>query len=104
MPLRSAIGWACCDRVLDHGAQVVRPQVQRHEARIELRELQQVGGQPVEAFDLASALLEELVARIWVLGGTVAQQLVEGAQRGDGRAQLVRDIGQELPAAVAVLR
>ena len=39
---------------------------------------------------------------VGVLAGALAQQLVEGPQRGDGRAQLVGDVGHELAAAVAV--
>ena len=103
-PLRRAAGSACGQRALDHRAQVVRSQVEGHEARIELGQLEQVGGQPVEALDLLPAGAQELVARAAVLGGALLEQLVEGAQRGDRRAQLVADVGQEVAAAVAVAR
>ena len=38
-----------------------------------------------------------------LLGRPLQEQLVEGAQRRDGRAQLVADVGHEVAAAVAVL-
>ena len=89
MPFRSATGSACWTASLDDRPQVLGPQVERHEARIELGHLEQVGGQPVEALDLAAALLQELVPGGRVVRGAVQQQLVEGPQSGDGRAQLV---------------
>ena len=102
MPLRSRDRLGLLDRALDDRPEVLGPEVQRHEARIELGHLEQVGGQPVESLDLATALLQELVPRGRVIHGTLAQQLVEGPQRGDGRPQLVRDVGHELAAAVTV--
>ena len=51
-------------RRFDRGPQVVRSQVQQDETRVELRELEQVLGEPVEALDLARARLEELGARL----------------------------------------
>ena len=90
------------DRGLHDRAQVVGPQVERDQARVELGQLEQVGGQPVEALDLAMARFKELVARLGVLGGALLEQLIERAQRGDGRAQLVADVGQEVAAPVAV--
>ena len=62
-PLRSARRLRLLDGVLDHGAQVVRPQVEQDQARVELGQLEQVGGQPVEPLDLLAALLDELLAR-----------------------------------------
>ena len=90
------------DGVLDHGAQVVRSKVEQHQARFELGQLEQVGRQPVEALDLLPALVEELGLGRLVLYGALGEQLVEGAQRGDRRAQLVRHVGQEVATAVAV--
>ena len=89
-------------RRLDRGTQVVGPQVQEDEARVELRELEQVLGEPVEAFDLAGARLQELGARIRVVAGGLHEQLVERPQGRQRRPQLVRHVGQEVAAAVAV--
>jgi hypothetical protein len=50
------------DGRLDRRSQVVGPQVQQDEARIQLRELEQVLGKPVESFELDAARLEELPA------------------------------------------
>ena len=72
MPLRSALGCCLLDGALDDRAQVVRSKVEQDQARIELRQLEQVGGQPVEPLDLLAALLEELVARRLVLDGALA--------------------------------
>ena len=69
-------------RRFDRGTQVVRAQVQQDEARVELRELEQVLGEPVEPFDLARARLEELGARVGVVAGALHEQLVERAQGG----------------------
>ena len=49
-----------------------------------------------------AARLEELGARRRVVAGALLEQLVERPQRGDRRPQLVRDVGQEVAAAVAV--
>ncbi len=49
-PLGGRLG--LLDRRFDRRANVLRTQVQEHEARIELRQLEQVLGQPVEAFEL----------------------------------------------------
>ena len=51
------------DGVLGDRAQVLVAQLQGDEAGIELGELEQVGGQPVEALDLLAAAAQELVAR-----------------------------------------
>ena len=55
-------GRALLDGRLDGRPQVVRPQVEQDQPRIELRELEQVLGQPVEPLDLLAARLEELGA------------------------------------------
>ena len=78
------------------------PQVEQDQPGIELRELEQVLGQPVEALDLLAARLEELGARLGVVGGALLEQLVERAQGGQWRPQLVRDVGQEVAAPIAV--
>ena len=97
---RGAVG--LFDGRLDRGAQVVRPQVEQHEPGIELRQLEQVLRQPVEPLDLLAARLEELGARVGVRPGLALEQLVERPQGRDRGAQLVRDIGQEVAAAVAI--
>ena len=102
MPRRRAAAAALLDRRLDRRPQVVRPQVEQDEPGIELRELEQVLGQPVEPLDLLAARLEELGARLGVVGGALLEQLVERAQRRQRRPQLVRDVGQEVAAPVAV--
>ena len=51
---------------LDGRPEIVRPKVQQDQARIELRQLQQVLGQPVEPLDLLAARLDELGARVRV--------------------------------------
>ena len=96
-------GFRVVDGVLRHRTQILVPQLQRHQARVELGELQQVGGQPVEALHLLSTAAQEFLARDGFLGGALEEQFVEGAQGRDGCAQLVADIGQELAAAVAIL-
>ena len=101
-PRRAAAGSACSDGRLDRRAEVVRAEVEEHEAAVELRQLEQVLGEPVEPLDLLAARLEELGARLRVVAGLLLEQLVERAQGGDRRAQLVRDVGQEVAAPVAV--
>ncbi len=86
----------------DRRPEVVGAQVQQHQARVELRELEQVLGEPVEPVDLPRARLEELGAGVGIVAGALHEQLVEGAERGQGRPQLVRDVRQEVPAAIAV--
>ena len=61
------------DRRLDGRPQVVRPQVEQDEARIELRQLEQVLGQPVEPLELLAARLEELGPRVGVVAGRLAR-------------------------------
>ena len=90
------------DGALDRRAQVVGSQVEQDQAGIELGQLEEVLGQPVEPLDLLAARFEELGARLGVVGGALAQELVERPQRGQRRPQLVRDVGQEVAAPVAV--
>ena len=92
----------CSTADLDRRAQVVRAEVEQDEPGVELRELEQVLGEPVEPLDLLAARLEELGARLRVVGGALLEQLVERAQGGQRRPQLVRDVGQEVAAPVAV--
>ena len=90
------------DRRFDGGAQVIRPEVEQDEPRIELRQLEQVLGEPVETLDLLGARLEEFVACLRVVTGAFAQQLVERPEGRQRRAELVRHIGQEVAAPVAI--
>ena len=69
---------------------------------VELRELEQVLGEPVEPLDLAGARLEELGRASGSSAGALHEQLVERAQGGQRRPQLVRHVGQEVAAPVAV--
>jgi hypothetical protein len=86
--------------LLDGRPEVVGAEVQEDEPGIELRELEQVLGQPVEAFDLDGARLEELGPGGRILTGVLLEELIEGPDRRDRRAQLVRDVGQEVAAPV----
>ncbi len=49
--------------------QVVGPEVEQDQPGVELRELKQVLGEPVESLDLLAARFEELGACLWVVGG-----------------------------------
>jgi hypothetical protein len=82
---------------------VVRAQVEEDEPGIQLGQLQEVLGEPVEAFQLDAARLEELGSGGGVLAGMLLEELVERPERRDRRAQLVRDVGQEVTASVAVV-
>ena len=102
MPAFAGRGGALLDGRLDGRAEVVRAKVQQDQAGIELRELEQVLGQPVEAFDLLAARLDELGACVRIGVGALAQELVEGAKRRKRGPQLVRDVGKEVAAPVAI--
>ena len=101
-PRRAAARVMLVRRGLDGGPQVVRPQVEEHETRVELRELEQVLSEPVEALDLAGAGLQELRPRLGIVAGGLHEELVERAQGGQRGPQLVRHVGEEVAAAVAV--
>ena len=75
MPLRSAAVALLLDRGLDRGPDVLRPEVEEHEAAVELRELEQVLGQPVEPVQLLGRRVEELRARGLVVAGRALEQL-----------------------------
>jgi len=62
--------------LLDGRPDVVRPEVEEDEAGIELRELEQVLGQPVEAFELDAAGLHELGTGGGILARPFAEELV----------------------------
>ena len=66
-------------------------------ARVEARQVEQVGGELRQTLDLSAHLVEELAARraVEVL---VRHQLEEAAEREERRAQLVRGVGDELAA------
>ena len=95
-------GAGLLDGLFDRRPDVVRAEVQEDQPRVELRELQEVLGQPVEALQLDAARLEELGPGSGVLAGLLLEELVEGPQGRDRGPQLVRDVGQEVAAAVAV--
>ena len=90
------------DRLLHGRAQVLAPKIEQHEPRIQLGQLQQVLGEPVEALQLHAAGLEELGARRGIVRGALHHQFVERSERRDRGAQLVRDIGEELAAPITV--
>ena len=60
------------DGRLDGGPQVVGPEVEQDEPGIELRELEQVLGEPVEPLELDAARVEELRPRRRVGAGPLA--------------------------------
>ncbi len=65
------------------------------------RRVEQVVAHPLQAADLLARALEELRARGRV-DLAVELEVGEGPQRGDRRAQLVADVGDELAKPVAV--
>ena len=93
---------ALFDGGLDGRPQVVGPQVEQDEPGIELGQLEQVLGQPVQPFDLLTARFEELGASIGIVAGPFPEEVVEGSQGGEWCPQLVRDVGEEITASVAV--
>ena len=60
-------------------------------ARVEPRQVEQVGGELLQPLDLLGDRLEELRARVGV-ELLVPQQLDEAAEREDRRAELVRGV------------
>ena len=66
-PLARRLG--LLDRRLDRRPQVVRPEVEQDQPGVELRQLEQVLGEPVEALDLLAARLEELGPRVGIVAG-----------------------------------
>ena len=90
------------DGGLDGRAEVVGPQVEAQEARLELRELEEVLGQPVEPVELLAARLEELGAGVGIVAGPALEQLDVHPEGRERRPQLVGDVGEEVAAAVAV--
>ena len=69
---------------------------------IELGELEEVLGQPVEPLQLDPARVEELRTGGGVLAGLLGEQLVEREERRDRRPQFVGDVGEEVATAVAI--
>jgi len=86
----------------DRGPEIVRTQVEEDEPRIELGELEQVLGQPVEPLELDPAVVQEFRARRRIVAGALGQELVEREEGRDRGPQLVRHVGQEIAAPIAV--
>ncbi|MNN45632.1 hypothetical protein D3C81_1599780 [compost metagenome] len=61
-------------------------------------ERQQVGDQASHAVGLDGHDVEELVARLGIVLGVALQRLDEARQGGQGRAQFVAGVGQEIDA------
>ena len=75
-----------------------------HPARVEPREVEQIGRELGEPVDLLAHRLEKLPPRLLV-ELLVHHQLEEAAEREEGRAQLVRGVGDELaPGSIEVLQ
>ena len=78
-------------------AEVDRLAPDLHRVGVELREVEQVVGELLQALDLPAHLGDEL-RRSPPVGSSVLEQLDEAAEREDRRAQLVRGVGDELLA------
>ena len=96
-------GFSLLHRRFDRRAEIVRSQVEQDQAGVELGQVEQVLGQPVEPQQLLATRLQEFGACVGVVSGRFVEQFVEGAQGRDRRPQLVRDIGQEVAAAVPIV-
>ena len=70
-------------------------QRQSRDPGVQAREVEEVGGDPLQPGELDLALAEELQARGRVIRRAALQQLVERRQGGDGRAQLVGGVRDE---------
>jgi len=62
---------------LDGYPQVVGPEVKEDEPGVQLRQLEEVLGQPVEALQLDAADAEELLARLGIVARPLREELVE---------------------------
>ncbi len=83
------------DRVLEHRPHLERVAVERQRARLEAGEVEELLHQPAEPLDLG----EHRAQRLRVgLADAVDEVLEHGLQRGDRRAQLVADVGDEVAA------
>ena len=87
---RSAAG---DDLIEIHGGQV-----QIGHAGFDAGEVQELGDHLAHAFDFDLDAVEEFGAGGGVVGGAVLQGFDEGAEGGEGRAQLVGDVGDEVAA------
>ena len=90
------------DRLRDL-AEVDRLVLDPHPARVEPREVEQVGGELRQPLDLLAHRRQELAPRLLV-ELLVRQQLEEAAEREERRPQLVRGVGDELAARAVELR
>ena len=90
---RSAARAPEVDRLTRHG----------QPARVEPRKVEQVGGELRQTVDLLAHRGQELAPRGFV-ELFVVEQLEEPGQREQRRAQLVRGVGDELPARVVEMR
>ncbi len=90
------------DRRLDGRPEIVRSQVEQDEPGVELGQLEQVLGEPVEALELHPAAVQELRPGGRVVGGSLGQELVEREQGRDRGTQLMRHVGEEVAAAIPI--
>src|SRR5439155_1997070 len=74
----------------------------RELARVEPREVEEIGGELRQPLDLAGHLLDEVVA-FALLELLVRHQLEKPAQGKERRAQLVRRVGDEFPPGMVEL-
>jgi hypothetical protein len=81
--------------VREHHADLERPHVERHGARLQSGQVQQLRHQATQTFDLR----EHRPDRVRIGGLHAVGDVLElGLQRADRRAQLVRDVGDEVLA------
>ncbi len=102
MPRRAATASACSTADSTHARRSSGRRSSRTSPEFELRELEQVLGQPVEPLQLLATGLEELRPGLRVLVRPFAQELIERAHRRDRGPQLVGHVGEEVAAPVAV--
>ncbi len=100
--LRSAVALVLLHGRLDGAAHVVWAELEEHQPGVELGQLEQVLGQPVEPVELDGRGVEELRAGVRVAARGALEQLDERAHRRDRRPELVADVREEVPAAVPV--
>ena len=83
------------DRELEHRRDLEHPAVERYAAGLEPRQVEQLLHETAEPLDLSEHRAQRLgIGRL----DAVDEVLEHGLERGDRRAQLVTDVGDEVPA------
>ena len=89
------------DHRTDRVAQIAGPHVEREDAGVDARQIEQVGAHPIESADLLLGARQEFAAGR-LIDVAVTLQLGECAQGGDRRAKLVRHVRHEFAEPVPV--